>query len=393
MDGASGAENQQSPGADDERSATSQFTAPQINLPKGGGAICGIGEKLETNAATGTSSLTIPIPASPARSGFTPQLSLSYDSGAGNGVFGVGWSISAPSITRKTDKGLPRYGDFDETDVFILSGSEDLVPVLRWEDGRWRNEELERDGHRVKLYRPRIEGLFARIERWTRIADGDIHWRSFSTDNVLTLYGGTRESRICEPANERHVFSWLISSSFDDRGNAIAYEYAREDERGVDLAQANERNRVRAANRYLKRVKYGNHQPFRDADLDSKAEGWMFEIVLDYGDADYSPQAPDTEGNVFVDVPVELPERAWAMRRDPFSRYRSTFEIRTYRLCQRALLFHRFPEELDTPHCLVQSIELEYEQKTIGAFLKKVIQSGYTRESSAALSQEEPPGS
>src|SRR5881396_1512204 len=85
--------------------------APSISLPKGGGAIRGIGEKFGANPVTGTGSMTVPIATSPGRSGFGPQFSLSYDSGAGNGPFGFGWSLSLPSITRKTDKGLPRYLD------------------------------------------------------------------------------------------------------------------------------------------------------------------------------------------------------------------------------------------------------------------------------------------
>ena len=72
--------------------------------------------------------MSVPIFTLPGRSGFGPQLSLSYDSGAGNGPFGFGWSLSVPSITRRTDRGLPKYFDGDETDVFILSGAEDLVP-------------------------------------------------------------------------------------------------------------------------------------------------------------------------------------------------------------------------------------------------------------------------
>ena len=106
-------------------------TAPAISLPKGGGAIRGIGEKFAANPVTGTGSMTVPIATSPGRSGFGPQLSLSYDSGAGNGPFGFGWNLSLPSITRKTDKGLPQYWDAEESDVFILSGAEDLVPVLK----------------------------------------------------------------------------------------------------------------------------------------------------------------------------------------------------------------------------------------------------------------------
>src|SRR5579872_5226589 len=80
----------------------------QMTLPKGGGAIHGIGEKFETNYFTGSMSLTSPIFTTPNRSDFYPKLSLSYDSaGKGNGTFGVGWNISIPSITRKTEQGLP----------------------------------------------------------------------------------------------------------------------------------------------------------------------------------------------------------------------------------------------------------------------------------------------
>src|ERR671932_596698 len=90
---------------------------------------------------TATGSMSVPIATSPGRSGFGPALSLSYDSASGNGPFGFGWSLSLPAITRKTDKGLPKYQDADESDVFILSGAEDLVPVLVKENGQWKLPE------------------------------------------------------------------------------------------------------------------------------------------------------------------------------------------------------------------------------------------------------------
>src|SRR5205807_2636205 len=102
-------------------------------------------------------------------------LSLTYDSGSGNGPFGFGWTLSLPAITRNTDKGLPRYADAVESDVFILSGAEDLVPEFtkdalgEWvlDRGNFVVREDSRDGFTVRCYRPRVEGLFARIERWT----------------------------------------------------------------------------------------------------------------------------------------------------------------------------------------------------------------------------------
>src|SRR5512134_3966643 len=125
-----------------EAGAPGVVSPPTVVLPKGGGAIRGMGEKFASNPITGTGSMSVPLPTSPGRSGFGPQLSLSYDSGAGNGPFGFGWSLSLPSITRKTDKGLPRYQDATESDVFILSGAEDLVPVLVDSGGQWQPEQL-----------------------------------------------------------------------------------------------------------------------------------------------------------------------------------------------------------------------------------------------------------
>jgi len=58
------------------------FNPPAISLPKGGGAIRGIGEKFAANPVTGTGSFTIPVATSPGRLGFGPQLNLSYDSGS-----------------------------------------------------------------------------------------------------------------------------------------------------------------------------------------------------------------------------------------------------------------------------------------------------------------------
>ncbi|NTU83668.1 MAG: hypothetical protein HGA45_30570, partial [Chloroflexales bacterium] len=150
-----------------DTSAASSYAAPQaptMSLPRGGGAIRGIGEKFAANPVTGTGSMSVPIALSPGRAGFSPQLALAYDSGAGNGPFGFGWSLALATITRKTDKGLPQYNDAAESDVFILSGAEDLVPVLVEAGAGWQREELEPrtvDGvtYRVQRYRPRIEGL------------------------------------------------------------------------------------------------------------------------------------------------------------------------------------------------------------------------------------------
>jgi len=95
-----------------------------------------------------------------------------------------------------------------------------------------------------------------------------IHWRSITKDNVTTLYGKDNDSRIFDPADPdrehpTRIFSWLISESYDDKGNATTYEYEEENTDDVDLSQAHEQNRHRPpanrlANCYLKSIKYGN---------------------------------------------------------------------------------------------------------------------------------------
>jgi len=405
--------NKQKPESDTKESgaAASQVQPPAINLPKGGGAIRGIGEKFAANPVTGTGSMTVPIATSPGRSGFGPQLSLSYDSGSGNGPFGFGWSLSLPSITRKTDKGLPRYWDgrdqVPDSDEFILSGAEDLVPEFEKDaDGNWVLKDGKHVIHdkprtvngvpyNVRRYRPRIEGLFARIEKWTNGNDPkDVCWRSISKDNITTWYGITKNSRISDPSEPSHIFSWIICRSYDDKGNAIIYEYVPEDSARIDESQAHESNRTpdtRKANRYLKRIIYGNLKPNRDDEWQATDpatmknanrlfhEDWMFEVVFDYDEGHYTEQkAPDSTQHDYAIAQIKPPAgSAWPVRQDPFSSYRAGFEVRTYRLCHRVLMFHHFPAELGIDDYLVRSTEFTYDPSPIASFIKSVTQSGY----------------
>jgi RHS repeat-associated protein len=328
---------------------------PSISLPTGGGAIRGIDEKLSVSQPTGTASLTLGVFTSAARQGFGPRLALRYDSGAGNGPFGLGWSLGVPAITRKTSKGLPRYEDasgtrYEDTsdnDVFMLSGAEDLVPLLVNTDGTWTPpvsppRTLGTSTYLVTAYRPRVEAEFARIERWQDTASGDVHWRTISRQNVTSLYGQDPGSRIADPDDPARVFSWLLDFSFDDRGNAVSYVYKAEDGSNVPDA-ASEANRTRTANRYLKRVRYGNDTPY---DGKTPPAQWCFELVLDYGEHDPDAPTPDEES-------------PWPCRPDPFSSYRSGFEIRTYRTCRRLLMFHQMTELGGAP-VLVRSTDLIY---------------------------------
>jgi RHS repeat-associated protein len=368
---------------DGGKTKSNAIEIPSISLPKGGGAIKGIDEKFSVNAVNGTASYSIPLPFSPVRGGAAPALNLTYNSGAGNGIFGLGWTLSLASIKRKTDKGLPQYLDELDLDTFLFSEAEDLVPQFTKEaDGGFSvdaggnyiiKEKDSPDGlFTIRFYKPRIEGIFARIERWSGKASQEIKWRVITKENVTTLLGWSAASRISDPQDTNKIFEWLPEFVFDDKGNCAHYVYKKEDDKGFDTSFLHNRNRmengnITYTNLYLEKVLYGNKTPYRILnDAYPNETDYLFRTVFDYGE--YDTNAPYTK------------IKDWDFRTDAFSEYKSGFEIRTTRLCKRVLLFHYFAE-LPGGAALVKSLNFGYD--TAGevdfTFLKSITEYGYIK--------------
>jgi uncharacterized damage-inducible protein DinB len=87
-----------------------------------------------------------------------------------------------------------------------LSGAKDLVPALRFDPiaKQWIREvsqvTLDDGMYAIQRYRPRVEGLFAQIERWTHKDNGEVFWRSISKDNITSVYGKSVGARIADPS-------------------------------------------------------------------------------------------------------------------------------------------------------------------------------------------------
>lgn len=385
--------------------------AAAISLPKGGGAIKGLGETFQANPFSGTANHRIPIALSPGRQGFGPQLTLDYSSGHGNGPFGMGWQLSLPRITRKTEKGLPRY---DDSDVFVMSGAQDLVRCLQavvdadtGETGWKEQDPIERGDHQVYLYRPRVEGLFARIERWVRIGAGETHWRTITKDNVTSVYGASPSARLADPRDERRVYEWLLQETYDGLGNHMLFEYAADDgalyssnDARLRLAEIFEQGRS-ATQRYLRRIYYGNlPEPLVDAQgrsiayPDGTAVGhlrdgrrYAFEAVFDYGDWDsptclpHPQPLPEAQQELFgLDPRTSSTGRSAPVRDDRFTHCRAGFDIRTLRRCRRVMMFHHFAE-LRQP-TLVRSTEFGYrtDSDTLASLLSSVTVTGHDQD-------------
>lgn len=379
---------------DGGKTKSNAIEVPSISLPKGGGAIKGIDEKFSVNAVNGTASFSIPLPFSPAR-GATPSLNLSYNSGGGNGIFGLGWNLGLSSIKRKTDKGLPQYLDGIDSDTFLFSEAEDLVPEFKKEadgsfsisaDGEYIiNEKDSIDGlFTTRFYKPRIEGLFARIERWSSKNSGEIKWRVITRDNVTTLFGWSAGSRIADPKDENRIYEWLPEFVFDDKGNCSHFIYKPEDEEGFDTSLLNNRNRlvsgkITYTNTYLEKVLYGNKTPYKNfGDGFPMDTDYFFSTVFDYG----TLKADD-----YVDKVND-----WDYRPDAFSDYKSGFEIRTTRLCKRVLLFHHF-NGANEYEGLVRSLNFEYAANVEEdfTFLRKIHVHGYIKKNDGTYSEKQLP--
>ncbi|MGH1340084.1 MAG: SpvB/TcaC N-terminal domain-containing protein, partial [Nannocystales bacterium] len=354
--------NRSSSGSGDDAEPTpaqAQPWVPKVELPQGGGAIQGIGERFEANAFTGSGSMSIPIATSPGRGAVAPSLGLSYASGSGNGPFGLGWSMSVPAIRRKTEQELPQYRDAVESDTFVMAGSEDLVPVR--DAGGTRVRE-DRDGFSVYPYRPRVEGGFARIERWVSQATGEMHWQVRTPDNTFARYGSSAQSRLADPEDATRVYAWNLEEARDDRGNIARYTYKAEDDAGDLGAFIAESNRAPVANLYLSRIEYGNAEPGVAADF-------LFEVVFDYGEFG----SVDEAGQHFI-TPTE--ERPWALRSDPFSSFRAGFDMRTRRRCSRVLMFHRIAALSEEPR-LIASTDFVFDEDAHLVKLTAAVQRAY----------------
>ena len=248
-----------------------------ISVPRGGGALSGIGETFHPDLHTGTANLSVPIPLPPGRGDLSPRLELAYCSGSGNGPFGLGWSLPVPQVSRRTDRGVPLYDD--HLDTFVLSAGEELLRVPL---GAAAPPDLP-SGASATRYRPATEAAFDRILHVA--SSSDDYWEVWSRDGLRSRYGTKRPDEADEAwtdhatvrSPEGAVFRWLLSSTQDSLGNVIRYEYTNDG--GAQL--------------YLSRVRYA-----------------------DYGDPADSAFA----------VTVTL---AYNTRPDPFSDRRAGFDLRT----------------------------------------------------------------
>ncbi|MBV2245595.1 MAG: VCBS repeat-containing protein, partial [Lentimicrobium sp.] len=152
---------------------------------------------------------TVPINLPQGIGNNTPQLSLNYNSMAGNGIMGIGWNIGGTSAISRTGKTI--YHDsyvegvkFDANDNFVFNGNR-MLPVNN------------------NTYTTEVEEFTRIIVKGTN-AYGPIWFEAKTKDGRILRYGETPNSRQ-KLEGTGATITWYLSSTEDISGNLISYNY------------------------------------------------------------------------------------------------------------------------------------------------------------------------
>ena len=211
------------------------------------------GDVVVDNLGQANYSIAVVLP--PGSGGMTPEVSLSYSSGAGNGPLGLGWSMGGLSAVTRGPQMLDRDGRITKVDfeaVCVASGSVS-------------NDRLYLDGQRLLrapagiqywseaspwIFRTEIEG-HSRVEM-KPYSGGGVWFEVKTKAGLVMQYGNSDDSRVV--LNAKSV-SWLLSEVRDTAGNFIRYKYTDALEHGDNV-------------RLIDKIEYTGHRTGGVVDLE-----------------------------------------------------------------------------------------------------------------------------
>ena len=171
---------------------------------------------------SGAAVYTIPIVVPPGTAGMAPNLSLTYSSQSGNGILGMGWSLSGLSAIYRCPASIAQDGfkggvNFDGNDRFCLDGQR-LVAVK----GSYAADATE--------YRTETES-YTRIISYGSAGKGPASFKAWTKSGQIIEYGNTADSRI-EAQGKATVRLWNVNKISDTKGNYIAASYTEDNANG-----------------------------------------------------------------------------------------------------------------------------------------------------------------
>jgi len=162
---------------------------------------------------TGAALYSIPIQVPPGVRGIEPKLALVYNSQAGNGYLGVGWSLQGMAAVERCGKTIAQGGvrtavKYDSTDRYCFNG-ERLVGVAGTYGGGNEDE-----------YRTERES-FARFYSYGQAGGGPTSFLASIKGGPIMEFGGTGGCRF-EALGKSSVRVYALSRMWDWSGNTLS---------------------------------------------------------------------------------------------------------------------------------------------------------------------------
>ena len=170
----------------------------------------------------GAAVYTIPIEVPPGVAGMQPDLAITYNSNGGNGLLGVGFSLSGLSVITRCGRTIAQDGVkggvyYDARDRFCLDGQR-LIAIAG------------SDGGNGTEYRTEIDG-YSKIVSHGQQGSGPAWWRVQTKSGQVMEFGNTGDSRI-EAQGKDTVRLWAVSRIADTVGNRIDFSYHEDNGKG-----------------------------------------------------------------------------------------------------------------------------------------------------------------
>ena len=182
---------------------------------------------------SGAATYTIPIQVPPGTAGMQPSLALSYNSQAGNGLAGMGWSLSGFSAIHRCPATIVQGDGFmgginyDTNDRFCLDG-ERLIVVNGFADGASGAE-----------YRTEHES-FSRVKSFGACGGGPCNWTVEAKSGQIIEFGNTEDSRVQAATQPRgiarsEIRMWALNKVSDRAGNYLSVTYYEDQFNGIHV--------------------------------------------------------------------------------------------------------------------------------------------------------------
>lgn len=232
-----------------ESPQTTSFAPTTISGLKAGDPTAGLVFMAPPSASQkGDATLSYPVVIPAGRNGLQPNLSITYNSGKGNGWMGEGWDINGLSmIELDTRWGAPEFAPDAESELYSLDG-EMLVYPDNYLPHRHNDipngistQRPKRNTTGMKVFHLRRNHDFSKIERYGN-SPADYRWVITSINGIKTYYGGDEKNQDAQSvlkSSDGGISKWGIYKVEDGYGNNIKYYYDNSSVTGLSPENAN----------------------------------------------------------------------------------------------------------------------------------------------------------